>query len=99
MTTYVHRPDHPQADEFGMVDKALTYGEPKPNSHYVISDYLPDLRHPATGQLMDSKSNFRAVTRAKGCVEVGNEVQRDRRTIDLGDRKRDIANAIQQLGG
>jgi hypothetical protein len=51
---------------------------------------------------MDSKSNFRAVTRAAGCVEVGNEVQRDTRSVDGFDsrsRKADIAAAIKELGG
>lgn len=65
----------------------------------VITDSLPDLRHPITGKPMDSKSQFRAVTRAHGCVEVGNETQRDTRQFDLGNRKVDICNAITQLGG
>lgn len=65
----------------------------------VITDSLPDLRHPITGKPMDSKSQFRAVTRAHGCVEVGNETQRDTRKFDLGNRKADIAHAIRELGG
>lgn len=73
-------------------------------SVYVQSDYLPGgaMRHPITGELMDSKSQFRAVTRAHGCVEVGNEVQRDTRRLesfDSNSRKADIARAIEQLGG
>ncbi len=70
----------------------------RPNGN-VISDSMPAMIHPITGKLMDSKSKFRAVTRMHGCVEVGNEKQVDRRSIDMGDCKRDIARAIEQLGG
>lgn len=68
----------------------------------VITDTMQAMRHPITGKLMDSKSQFRAVTRAHGCVEVGNETQRDTRKLDGFDsrtRKGDIARAIQELGG
>lgn len=66
---------------------------------HVISDSLPDMIHPATGKRMDSKSAFRAVTRAHGCVEVGNETQVDRRRVEMPNLKSDIARAIQELGG
>lgn len=68
-------------------------------AHHVISDTMPAMRHPITQQVMDSKSAFRGVTRAHGCVEVGNEVQRDTRRVDLGDRRADIRRAIAELGG
>jgi hypothetical protein len=67
----------------------------------VISDHLPDLIHPCTGKRMDSKSEFRKVTRAKGGVEVGNEPLVDRRTtvgLDSNTRKADIAAAMRELG-
>lgn len=73
---------------------------PKPGSGlYVISDTMPDMRHPATGKVMNSKSQFRAITRAAGCVEVGNEIQRDTRQMGVGGLKADIAQAIRELGG
>lgn len=65
----------------------------------VISDYLPDLIHPSTGKRMDSKSQFRAVTKAYGKTEVGNEPMRDTRRIDMPNLKQDIARAINELGG
>jgi hypothetical protein len=34
------------------------------------------LRHMATGKYLDSKSAFRAATKAAGCVETGNETPR-----------------------
>lgn len=74
---------------------------PRSGGVFIISDNLPGgaLRHPITGKLMDSKSQFRAVTRAHGCVEIGNEQQRDKRRIDMPDLKSDIARSIQELGG
>lgn len=65
----------------------------------VISDTMPGMKHPITGKMMDSKSQFRAVTRAHGCVEVGNDVQRDTRRLDMPSLKGDIARSITQLGG
>lgn len=67
----------------------------------VISDTMDPLIHPCTGKRMDSKSEFRKVTRAKGGVEVGNEKLADRRTLtgmDSESRKRDIHEAMSQLG-
>ena len=69
---------------------------------YVISDTMDALRHPITGRIMDSKSQFRSVTRAHGCVEVGNERQRDTRRLsefDKTSRINDIRRAITELGG
>lgn len=76
------------------------HAAPRPGSGlYVISDTMPDMRHPATGQVMNSKSQFRAITRAAGCVEVGTETQRDTRQTGVGNLKSDIAQAIRELGG
>ena len=68
----------------------------------VISDTMDALVHPCTGKMMDSKSEFRKITRAKGGVEVGNESLVDRRTLtdmDTKSRRDDIARAITELGG
>lgn len=40
----------------------------------VIDDTMPATWHPVTGEVFESKSRFRAVTRAAGCIEVGNEL-------------------------
>lgn len=50
------------------------------NGAYVISDTMDGIVHPANGKRYDSKSRFRDETRARGCVEVGNDMQRD--TVD-----------------
>jgi hypothetical protein len=67
----------------------------------VISDTMDALIHPCTGKLMDSKSAFRQVTKAKGGVEVGNEKLVDSRSspeLDSQTRRRDISIAMEQLG-
>lgn len=96
--SWIYRPDHPKANENGMVEKHLVQTETRGKGPNVISDYLPELRHPSTGKIMDSKSQFRAVTREKGCVEVGNEKQRDTRQSSVGGLKADIAQAYRELG-
>jgi hypothetical protein len=54
---------------------------PKPAFHalsilgapMVITDEMPPTQHMADGNYYSSKRKFRAVTRAHGCVEVGND--------------------------
>ena len=41
----------------------------------IISDSMDALLHPATGVTTDSKSHFRAMTKAGGYEEIGNEVE------------------------
>ncbi len=95
MTVFVYRNGH-------LVDRDTAPPRHLGPVRGVISDSMPAMRHPSTGKLMDSKSQFRAVTRAHGCVEVGNDQQRDSRRMDGFDtsaRKADIARAINELGG
>jgi len=96
---YVHRPNHPQADQFGMVEAGLVDYEVRNTAPYVISDTMEPLRHHGTGKVIDSKARFRADTRASGCIEIGNEPGRPRQPIKLDKRKRaqDIQRAIHQL--
>lgn len=44
------------------------------NAPYVRVDEMEALEHPATGQIMTSKSAFRRATKAAGCEEVGNDL-------------------------
>jgi hypothetical protein len=55
--------------------------------------------HPATGEVFDSKSRFRAVTKQHGLVEVGtdNLTNLNPRRADVQSRKKDIAQAIQMV--
>lgn len=72
---------------------------PARKTPYIIRDTMDFAMHPATGEMMDSKSRFREVTRAHGLVEVGNDCQTRQTTprLSRADRKRDIADAIHQL--
>ena len=75
MTKYVYRPNHPQADGYGMVNVEIAGPRYSSNSATnVISDNMPDTRHMADGKYYNSKSQFRAATKAAGCREVGNEL-------------------------
>lgn len=65
----------------------------------IISDTMNALRHPVSGQILDSKSQFRAATRAAGCVELGNDapiVTKPRQT-DRKALRNDINRAISEL--
>lgn len=61
----------------------------KATVHYVISDVMDGMVHPSNGQMYDSKSKFRAETRARGLTEVGNETLVDRvdRSLPSGLRE------------
>lgn len=49
---------------------------PQSGVFHVIRDGMDPTVHPITGVLMDSKSQFRRVTRDNGCIEMGNESPR-----------------------
>lgn len=55
------------------------------------------LRHPATGELSDSKSQFRHMTRAAGCVEVSGAMH-DRAPPPLPPVDASIRQACEMLG-
>jgi hypothetical protein len=68
----------------------------------VISDIMPETRHMANNKRYTSKSQFRAATKAAGCIEYGNETAtllkpRKPVTLDRGRRREDIKRAIYDL--
>lgn len=95
---YIHRPGHPLADEFGMVDAELIEIEYREAPH-IISDHMQPLKHHGSGKIIDSKSSFRKETKALGCIEIGNEEIKPRTPVKLDRRKRadDIRRAIYEL--
>lgn len=105
--SWVHRPNHPLADEFGMVEKHLLIDEPRAVSTlprpYVVSDSLGGgVKHLATGRILDSKSEHRRLNRELGLSELGNEQkahlsQPKPAKLDKRQRRNDIGKAIQQL--
>lgn len=93
MTTYVMR-------DGKLVEKRLAPPPAAANGQrvHVISDVMDACKHMATGEVLDSKSEFRKRTRAAGCVEVGNDPAstRERRpepsTVGADDVRRAISD-------
>lgn len=53
------------------IEEAGPRYETKTDAHCVIQDSMPPTEHPITGEIYESKSAFRAVTKAHGYEEVG----------------------------
>ncbi len=68
---------------------------------YFVRDEIPPTFHPATGQLMTSLSEFRKVTKASGCEEVGNEALPAYRPPPVESMEKVVAEAwdIVEQGG
>ena len=68
----------------------------------IIGDEMPATRHMADGRHYTSKREFRAVTRAHGCVEVGNDPAMLRRPQrprpDRNAVKASVARAFARVG-
>lgn len=62
----------------------------------IVRDQMDELRHPATGQITDSKSHFRRMTREAGCIEVGTSEMPEQRR-EMPDARRDVGEAYQML--
>lgn len=78
----------------------VTNWRPPPRrTPYIIRDAMDAAMHPATGEMMDSKSRFREATRAHGLVEVGNDWRNSQnpRMDDVNSVKKDVAEAIERL--
>jgi hypothetical protein len=97
----VYRPDHPEANENGMVDADIALPRGIDPRVYVISDTMDPLRHMADGKMYDSKAAFRAATKANGCFEIGNDPvltkPRKRVPLDRQRRREDIKRTIYEL--
>lgn len=67
--------------------------EVKPSIH-VQDDTMQPLEHPADGNVYDSRSKFREVTKAHNCVEMGND-----RMPKIGEtwRKRPIEDIQREV--
>lgn len=76
-------------------------------SIHVIGDYVAGpgdaIKSMADGKMYDSKSTYRKSLKEKGLVELGNDApttcKEPEYKICENELKRDIAEAIQQLGG
>lgn len=102
MTRYVYRPEHPLANENGLVSADLAWEKVSlGSSAHVIRDEMEPTKHMATGEYFTSKAKFRQRTRDMGCVEVGNDASltRERKpaVLDRTKRREDIQRAIYEL--
>lgn len=98
MPTFVYR-DGKLVDKRTAPPKGGIRGD---KASFVISDEMPETRHMADGKTYTSKAKFREVTRAFGCVEVGNETStllkpRAPVVLDRGQRREAIQQAIHQI--
>lgn len=95
MTTYVFR--NGELVEKHLAEPLVISGA-APN---VISDIMPETRHMASGKFHTSKSQFRAETKAYGCIEVGSDasILRPRKPVvlDRGERREAIKKTIYDL--
>ena len=62
----------------------------------IIGDHMDAAEHPCDGKLYESKSAFRRVTKANGCVEVGNDPQRLKKFAPPKPDRKAIRAAIKQ---
>lgn len=62
----------------------------------LISDHMPDTWHPHDGKHYDSKSHFRAVTKASGGEEIGTDRQTATKHVDM-TVKHDVGEAVKKL--
>jgi len=106
MARYVYCPEHPEANHNGMITADLFHLWKARHQHgaavHYISDHMDFTQHMANGQYYDSKSEFRKVTKAYGCIEVGNEIPtltkpRAPAPIDRRERREHIRRAIEEL--
>ncbi len=67
----------------------------------VQSDTMDAVMHHGCGKVMDSKSAFRKKTKELGLVEFGDQkpTRAKPKKLSKEERKKDIAQAITQLGG
>ena len=99
----VYKPNHPQANDNGMIDRSMLYdGYERGEAPNVISDIMEPTRHMADGNYYTSKAQYRAATRAHGCIEYGNEsatLLKPRKPIPLSREKRrdDIRRAFWEV--
>lgn len=59
-------------------------------------DQMDALRHPATGDMIESKSQFRQITKSSGAMEIGTDTLKVAPPVDR-TYKSDVGEAIRQV--
>lgn len=66
-----------------------------------ISDTMDPVEHPCDGRRYSSKAQFRRVTKAHGCIEVGNDTARFRKPqkpkVDRSSVKTSVEKAVARV--
>src|SRR4029077_745648 len=115
MASFVYKPECPHANSNGFVDKGTYYQwlyHKTPDNRMTIgnrvvefrfiADEMAPTRHMCNGQYYTSKKKFRNETKARGCVEIGNDTapllkRREPKRLDKRQRREDIKKSIYEL--
>lgn len=115
MTSYLYKPGHPYADAQGFVEKGEYYYHKfmtTEDKHMMVGnkrveiyynpDEMPETRHMVNGKYYTSKKKFRNETKARNCIEVGDEYNkpikpREFKVPSRRQRREDIKRAIYEL--
>ena len=114
--SYIYKPECPLADAFGMVEKNqdyylwLSYNTPDNRmmvGNQIIefrfnSDTMEPTRHMSNSKYYTSKKKFRNETKARGCIEVGDQVShltkaRQPKAMSRRERRDDIRKALYEV--
>lgn len=96
-------PERPQRGKWRInpdTGKLEPYEEPPPSSlgPMIVTDEMPWTQHPCNGKFYNSKSAFRAVTKANGMVEIGNDKIERKRDLnkEREERRTEIKDAVEK---
>jgi hypothetical protein len=70
---------------------------PPRKTPYIVRDSMTPAVHPVTGDVLDSKSAFRAITREHGLTEIGNESPATGIAAAPAITKADVAQAYEMV--
>lgn len=95
----IPKEDYLMAKYFSQDDKHMTVGNKKVQIFY-NSDIMEPTKHMVSGKHYTSKKKFRDETKARGCIEVGNDIINKPRApikLDRRQRREHIRKAIHDL--
>lgn len=116
MPSYIYKPECYLANERGMVEKNQEYymwlAMREPDNRMMVgnqviefrfsSDTMEPTRHMIDGKYYTSKKKFRNETKARGCIEVGDQTTyltkpRISKKLDKKQRREDIKRALWEV--
>ncbi len=78
---------------------ASHFGDSGSAGFYVQSDTMDPIRSMADGKMYDSKSRYRSDLRARGLIEVGNEMHAPAKMPGAPPLRQTLRDTYRQLGG